>query len=213
MHRPALILPLLLLLSAPVGAQTPAPAAPAADIKLTPAELQEREQRKACKLALCAAFHTKTDAGPAEVSCNVLKTWRKEQLTKMVSKGGISWPWGNVQCTADLRFQRADLAQALRQPSFDLTLAKHQVKCHLDGEKEKYEVALDIAPKVQFKDGKAVKAQMNWGKIEAPLLAKSVLWSATAADNTFGALQSTVVEDVNDFIGPKCDEVKSEWAK
>ena len=56
-----------------------------------------------------------------------------------------------------------------------------------------------------------MKAQMNWGKIDAPLLAKSVLWSATAADNTFGALQSTIVEDINDFIGTKCLEVKDEW--
>ena len=40
-----------------------------------------------------------------------------------------------------------------------------------------------------------------------------MLWSATAADNTFGALQSTVVEDVNDFIGTKCLEVKDEWQK
>ncbi len=52
---------------------------------------------------------------------------------------------------------------------------------------------------------------MNWGKIEAPMLAKSALWSATAADNTFGVLQSTVVEDINDFIQNKCEDVKAEW--
>jgi hypothetical protein len=39
------------------------------------------------------------------------------------------------------------------------------------------------------------------------------MWTATATDNTFNVLQSTVVEDINDFIGPKCDEVKDEWAK
>ena len=33
------------------------------------------------------------------------------------------------------------------------------------------------------------------------MLAKSALWSATAADNTFGVLQSTVVEDINEWQG------------
>jgi hypothetical protein len=72
-------------------------------------------------------------------------------------------------------------------------------------------VKLHIQPKVTFSEGKAVKAVMNWGKIEAPMLAKSALWSATAADNTFGVLQSTVVEDINDFIQNKCQDVKADW--
>lgn len=85
------------------------------------------------------------------------------------------------------------------------------MSCELDRDAEKYQVKLSIQPKVTFQDGKAVKAVMNWGKIEAPTLAKSALWSATAADNTFGVLQSTVVEDINDFIQSKCADVKAEW--
>jgi hypothetical protein len=180
-----------------------------AEVQLTPEEIKEREMRKGCKISLCSAFLLKKPNG-GDVSCNVLKTWRKEQLTKMVSKGGISWPWGNAQCTADLKFKRGDLIKAVSQPEFELAVDPHTVSCELDREKDKYAIKMDIAPKVTFKDGKAVKAQMNWGKVDAPLLAKSVLWSATAADNTFGALQSTVVEDINDFIGTKCLEVKDE---
>ena len=52
---------------------------------------------------------------------------------------------------------------------------------------------------------------MNWGKIEAPTLAKSALWSITAADNTFGLLQSIAVDDINEFVTTKCMEVKDEW--
>jgi hypothetical protein len=180
-----------------------------AEVQLTPDELKERELRKSCKVALCSAFLLKKADGP-DVACGVLKTWRKEQLTKMVSKGGVTWPWGNARCTADLKFKRADLIKATSQPDYELSVDKHNISCELDREPEKYEIKMEIAPKVTFKDGKAVKAQMNWGKVDAPLLAKSVLWSATAADNTFGALQGTVVEDINDFIGVKCLEVKDE---
>ena len=56
-----------------------------------------------------------------------------------------------------------------------------------------------------------MKASLNWGKIEAPKLAKTALWSATAADNSFGVLQSIVVEDINDFIQTKCMEAKQAW--
>ena len=72
-------------------------------------------------------------------------------------------------------------------------------------------IKLKIAPKVTFKQGKAIKASLNWGKIDAPRLAKSALWSATAADNAFGILQNTLVEDVNRFIESRCMEVKEAW--
>ena len=85
-------------------------------------------------------------------------------------------------------------------PEYEAQFDKHDIRCELEGEKENYEVTLQIRPKVAFKQGKAVKASLNWGKIDAPKLAKTALWSATAADNSFGVLQSTVVEDINEFI-------------
>ncbi len=178
-------------------------------VQLTPEEIKEKELRKACKISLCQAFVMKKPAD-GEVACGVLKTWRKEQLAKMVGRGGVSWPWGNARCTADLKFKRDALIKAVSEPEYELVVDKHDVKCELDRESDKYQIAMEIAPKVQFKQGKAVKAAMNWGKIDAPLLAKSALWSATAADNTFGVLQNTVVEDINDFIDNKCLEVKDE---
>ena len=39
------------------------------------------------------------------------------------------------------------------------------------------------------------------------------MWTATATDNAFNVLQGTLVEDINDFIGKKCDEVRSEWER
>jgi hypothetical protein len=103
------------------------------------------------------------------------------------------------------------LVKGMTSPDFEAQFDKHDIRCELEGEKEKYEVQLQIQPKVTFKQGKAVKASLNWGKIEAPKLAKTALWSATAADNSFGVLQSIVVEDINEFIQTKCMETKEEW--
>jgi hypothetical protein len=211
-HLVCLAAACLLFMAPRTHAQDNKPAA--AEVKpepeLTPEEKAEKEQRKACKIALCTVFHNKQPAN-GTVACNVLKSWRKEQLTKMVSKGGASWPWGNARCTTDLKFDRETLIKSQTSPTFDADFGRHDITCELDRETDKYTIKIEMTPKVTFKDGKAVKASLNWGKIEAPALAKSALWSATAADNTFGVLQKTVVEDINDFIGIKCLEVKDEW--
>jgi hypothetical protein len=179
---------------------------------LTPEELTEREGRKACKVAICAAFHNK--AGPEDISCSVLKSWRKEQLQKMIERAKVSWPWGQVKCVADIHLKRGDLVKAMTEPTYVADLDQHQVNCEIERDKDgPAKISFAFKPKVTFIGGKATKASLNWGKIEAPTLVKGAMWTATATDNTFNVLQSTLIEDINDFIGPKCDEVKDEWAK
>lgn len=199
-------------------AQTPPPSSPPvatdaakpAEPELTAEEKKEKEMRRACKVALCTAFHVrKPPAG--EITCNVMKSWRKEQIVKMIGRGGITWPYGAARCQTDLKFNRETLIKAVSEPEYEAQFDRHDIKCEIERATDKYEMKVEIAPKVTFKDGRAVKATMNWGKIDAPTLAKGALWSATAADNSLGVLQKTVVEDINDFIGAKCLEVKDEW--
>jgi len=181
--------------------------------QLTPEEIKEREGRKACKVAICSILHNRKPDGE-DIACDVLKSWRKEQLDKLVAKAKVSWPWGAISCVSKVKLKRADLIKAMSEPKFEATLDKHEVKCTVDRDKEeKADVSLDFAPKVTFEKGKAVKAQLNWGKIEAPALVKGAMWTATASDNTFNMLQGTIVEDINDFVDNKCLEVKDDWAK
>jgi hypothetical protein len=192
----------------PSVAEEPKPATVSAPE--TEEEKAERATRRRCAVALCSTLHNhKPDTG--DVTCGVQKTWRKEVLVKMLERGKVTWPWGYARCTTDLKLDRATLVKGMTLPEFEAQFDKHDIRCELEGEKEKYEVKLQIQPKVTFKQGKAVKAALNWGKIEAPKLAKTALWSATAADNSFGVLQTIVVEDINEFIQTKCMEAKEEW--
>ncbi|MEQ1615154.1 MAG: hypothetical protein ABL904_20585 [Hyphomicrobiaceae bacterium] len=204
-----------LLTVSPAAAQEKKPEAVGTSIpveELTPEEKAEREARKACKVAICAVFHNRKSEGP-DVSCSVLKTWRKEQLDKMMSKAKVSWPWGRVKCVADVKLKRADLIKGMTETKYEAQLGKHEVKCEVERDKEaKADINFDFSPKVTFEKGKATKAHLNWGKIEAPALVKGAMWTATATDNTFNVLQGTIVEDINDFIGKKCEEVKDDWA-
>jgi hypothetical protein len=180
--------------------------------ELTPEELQEREARKSCKVAICAAFRNRKPGG-GDISCNVIKSWRKEQLSKMVEKAKVSWPWGRVKCAAPVNLKRETLIKAMTEPAYEAMLDKHKVVCQVEREKNgNAEIKFDFTPKVRFENGKATRATLNWGTVDAPTLVKGAMWTATATDNTFNVLQSTIVEDINDFIDNKCDEVKEELA-
>ncbi len=176
----------------------------------TEEEIQERKVRRVCEAALCATLHMQRPPS-GQLTCSVQKTWRKDVLTRILSRAKIPWPWGYARCASDLRLDRATLIKAMTEPEFEAQFDKHDLRCELEGEKEKYEVKLQIAPKVTFKQGKAVKASLNWGKIEGPKLAQTALWSVTAADNSFGLLQGIVVEDINEFIQTRCMEMNGEW--
>lgn len=176
---------------------------------LTEEEKAERELRKSCKVAICAAMRNRK--ADADVTCNVIKTWRKEHLDKMVSKAGTSWPWGKVKCTAPIKLGKDMLTKALGEAKFEAQLDRHEVHCEVERKEGNADIRFEFTPKVTFENGKAVKASLNWGKVEAPALVKGAMWTATATDNTFNVLQGTVVEDINDFTSSKCDEVKEEW--
>ena len=210
-RRPMDALGMTALAFAAVALTGPAQAADdakVAPIKLTPAEVAERAARKGCKIKICSAFLLKQPG--EDVTCNVIKSWRKSQLDAMVKKARVSWPWGPVKCTADLKLPRDQMIKAMDAPKFDLKLEKHTVSCVVEREKEPATIKFSFAPEVKFEGGKAKKASLNWGKIEAPTLIKGAMWTATATDNTFGVLQSTLVEDINEFIGTKCVAIKNE---
>jgi hypothetical protein len=90
-------------------------------------------------------------------------------------------------------------------------LKRHDIICKLDHKDAKegtaYDLKLSIQPTVTFESGKAVKAEMNWGPIEAPILAKSAIWSATAVDANFSVIANGVVKEINAFLTDKCKEV------
>ncbi len=198
--------------AAPSGGDVKATDSPP-EIELTAEEKAERDSRKACKVDICAAFR-KPSAGGSDISCDVVKSWRKEQLGKLVGRLKVSWPYGPVRCTSAVKMKRADLHKAMTEVTYETQLDKHEVTCVVDRLTEPAaDIKFDFSPKITFEKGLAIKAKINWGKLEAPTLIKGALWTATAADNTVNILSSSLVEDINSFIGKKCDEVKEEWAE
>ena len=176
---------------------------------MTAEEKAEKDGRKDCKVQICAAMHNRKPG--QDISCSVVKSWRKEHLDKIVGKAGVSWPWGRVKCTAPINLKREMLTKALDGSKHDADIGTQSIVCEVERTEGKAEIKAEFSPKVTFDGGKATKATLNWGKIDAPALVKGAMWTATATDNTFNVLQGMIVEDINAFASANCDEVKDEW--
>ena len=85
---------------------------------MTPEQKKEWDLRKDCKVKICSVFHNRKPDG-GDIACGVIKTWNKDQIAKMIEKAKVSWPWGDVRCTADIKLKRADLIKAMTDDKFE----------------------------------------------------------------------------------------------
>jgi hypothetical protein len=178
--------------------------------QLTTEEAAEKEARKACKKKICDIVATR-DPNGENVSCDIVKTWREEDIVKMLG-GKVSWPWGKAVCQSKLELERKSLALAMSEASHEIVMPVQKVRCTLaqKAEGEPYTVEVTLAPVVKFENGKATEASINWGEATAPLLIYPLIYAGTGIDNKTNVLGPEVVRMVNEFATKKCTEVKGE---
>jgi len=177
---------------------------------LTPEELAEKEARKACKMKICDIIATRDPDGD-DVSCDIVKTWREEDIAKMLG-GKIGWPWGKAVCQSKLELARKPLALAISEAQYEIVMPAQTVRCTLaqKSEGEPYAIEVTMAPKVKFENGKAIEATINWGEATAPMFVYPLIYAGTGLDNSANVLGPEVVRMVNEFTTKKCAEVKAE---
>lgn len=176
---------------------------------LTPEEKAEKEARKACQIEICDILSTKEPQGP-DVACDIGWTWRANEISNAVGDH-LDWPWGKVVCQSKIRLERAPLAKAMSEPSYNLTMDTQTVRCTLYQKKGKpVVIKLALSPKVTFKNGEATKGSVNWGNVSAPAAIYPLLYTATSLDNSTNVLGNEVVQQINKFIRKDCSAVKDE---
>ena len=172
---------------------------------------KEKEARKSCKIDICSILRGKKAEG-ADPSCHVVQTWPKPALDAMLAKTHVSWPYSTVHCQTDIKLKRATLVAAMTQAKYEAAFDSHTLDCEIERGAgiDKYTFKVAMAPKVTFENGKATAAQLQWGDIEAPLVAKAVIYPITGLDNQTGVLSGQFISMVNRFVDAKCDEVKAD---
>ena len=165
----------------------------------------EREALKACEQRLCTMVGKKEAAGE-DLSCALSKTWAKDKIKEGIEKKKIDWSLGDARCGISVEMKRSDILGALKGGAAKLEMAKHTVKCEVEREKEVIPINISLAPKIEFKDGKAVKAWLGVSEIEAPAVVKGAIWTAAKMEDSFGLFHSDMIKEINTFIYEKCPD-------
>lgn len=174
----------------------------------TPEQQAEKEALKACEAKICDILATR-DPNGEDVTCDLVKTWDKDEIVEALGDR-VDWPWDGAMCQTKVTLERKPLAKAMSEQTYEIAIPSQTVRCSLaqkDG--DPYVIAFSAAPKVKFENGKAIAAQVNWGKASAPALVYPLIYASTAFDNSTNIFGPEVVRLVNDFIAKRCSLVKA----
>ena len=165
--------------------------------------VKEKADLEACEKSLCELIVKKDPAG--DLKCDLSKTWGKDKIKSGVDgKIKSGWSLGDARCSLSLAAKRQSIVDALTKPEYELKLDPHAVKCEVERDKEVTTINISLAPKIQMKDGKAVKAWLGIGTIEAPTAIKGAIWTVAQMEDTFGIFHSDLIKEINKFVGEKC---------
>lgn len=169
--------------------------------------LTDKERQQQCDRDLCAIVNApKAEAG--DLKCELSETWYKEEIATAVEKGRLSWPFGDARCSGSLDISRSLLAPAITEASFTLKVPPQPVRCEVDTEGGRHELKANMAPEIDFKDGKATTVSLGIQDIEGNAVVRNVVWAAWKFESTFGFFHEDFVKGVNDYIADHCPTLK-----
>lgn len=162
----------------------------------------EWDNLKACEKRLCMMIlDRKPDGG--DLKCDIAKTWAKSSLNGGENKG-VSWMFGDARCSVNLTLSHADLYSALTLPKHTVKIPQHTVKCVVEREEQVKPVTIKLAPKLEFKNGKADKVWINLKEIEGPDDVKGTVWVAAGLEDKLGLFHKPLVKSINKFMHQQC---------
>ncbi len=169
----------------------------------------DKQKLAQCAKDICSIIVSKNASGP-DLSCDVTKTWEKEQIQKGADEKKLSWGMGYAKCSAKISVKRADLVNALTAPENTLKISKQAISCEIERSGEKYPISLTMAPELKFKDGKATGSALHMDDIQGATLIKGVVWTAATLEQNFGLLEGDMTREVNRFIQKECPKIASD---
>ncbi|MDX2265676.1 MAG: hypothetical protein NW215_11995 [Hyphomicrobiales bacterium] len=173
------------------------------------ADATEKERLKKCEVDLCTIIAEKKKDG-ADLSCDLSKTWAKEDISKEAEEKKLSWGLGDAKCGLSLKVARADIVSAVSDADYTLKIPPQKIACEVEQGGTKYPITLNLAPVVKFKSGEAQEASLGVSDIEAAAVIKGVIWTAAKMEENFGIFHQDILKDINKFISKKCPKTLAE---
>jgi hypothetical protein len=162
----------------------------------------EWDTLKGCEKRLCTMILGRKPEG-SDLKCAIAKTWAQSSLKGGENKG-VSWVFGDARCAVDLTLSRADLMKALTLPKHTVKIPQHTVKCVVERDEQVKPVTIKLAPKLEFKNGKADKVWINLKEIEGPDDVKGTVWVAAGLEDKLGIFHKPMIKSINKFMYQQC---------
>jgi len=165
---------------------------------------EEKQKLAQCAKDICGIIVSKDANGP-DLTCDLTKTWEKDDIQKGAESKKITWGLGSARCSVKVSAKRSDLVSALTSPENTLKIGKQSIACEI-GE-EKYPVSLSLDPEIGFKGGAATAVSLHTADIQGTTLIKGVVWTASELEKHFGVLQGDMIREVNRFVQKECPKI------
>lgn len=166
----------------------------------------EKDKLKACEVSLCSLV-TKKAPSAGDFTCSLSKTWSKDKVKEGAAAGKVSWGFGDARCSVDMKLPRAGMVDALKNAESTLQFPEHTVTCLIEREKDVTHVNLKLAPKIVFKNGKAVTAWVNLKDVEGPSTMRGLALSVAKLEDGLGIFHKSLIKAINHQLLEKCPKV------
>src|SRR5215470_7721380 len=133
----------------------------------------EKQKVAQCAKDICSIIVSKDANGP-DLSCDLTKTWEKDEIQKGADSKKLTWGLGSARCSVKVSAKRADITAALTSSDNVLKVGKQSVACEIGT--EKYPVSVTMAPELTFKDGASTAVALHIDDIKGTTLNKGVVW-------------------------------------
>lgn len=165
---------------------------------------------KACDKRLCAILVRKETKGE-DLRCNLTKTWARSSI-KQAESHKLSWGYGDARCTAEINLSRAQVVGALTGDKRKLRVPPHTVNCVVEQEGKLEKVTATVAPKIEFRDGKAEKIWINLKEVDGPAAIRATVVTAAELADKLGLFHRRMIKQINRYIERRCPENHPELA-
>ena len=165
---------------------------------------EEKQKVVQCAKDICSMIVSKDANGP-DLSCDLTKTWEKDEIQKGADSKKLTWGLGSARCSVKVSVKRADITAALTSADDVFKVGKQSIACEIGT--EKYPVSVSMTPELTFKNGANTGVALHIDDIKGATLIKGVVWTAASLEQHFGILHSDMVREVNRFIQKECPKI------
>jgi hypothetical protein len=173
-----------------------------------PAALALEEQKgetaaiEACDRRLCSILLGKSPQGP-DLKCALTKTWARSKIKEADSRQ-LSWGFGDARCSVDINLARAKLIEAMTSERATFHTGRLTANCVVEQDGKLEKVTAVVAPKIEFRGGKADKVWVRLKSIDGPTSITLTLQTAAQLADTFGVFHRQMIKGINRYIDRHC---------